>query len=151
MRQSLRLATIPALILLALCSARATAADEQGKRDLAAMQGQWVCQEATMAGEVAPADGLKTLSFTIKDDKIISSADPADAATLKLDASKAPATADFTDKDGKVDRGIYQIEGGTLKLCMSLAESGKDRPATFSSTKENGYMLLVLKRAATKD
>lgn len=95
-------------------------------------------------GESAPADKVAQLILTFKGDQV--RINGRDAATIKLDATKTPSAVDFVDTSDKADRGVYILDGDTLTFCMALAESGKDRPTVFASTKENGFMLIVLKR-----
>jgi len=69
--------------------------------------------------------------------------------TLKLDATKKPRAVDFNytkgPNTGKVERGIYVLDGDTLKICVNEKKDG-DRPTEFSSTKANGCSLVVLKK-----
>jgi len=39
-------------------------------------------------------------------------------------------------------KGIYEIDGDTLRLCYGL----KDRPEEFKSTEKNGFVLIEFKR-----
>jgi uncharacterized protein (TIGR03067 family) len=71
-----------------------------------------------------------------------------DTYTYKLDTSKKPAEIDLTITNGvfkgKTYPGIYQLDGGTLKLCRN--QPGQKRPTEFASKKGSDTMFLVLKR-----
>jgi len=71
-------------------------------------------------------------------------------ATFRLDERSAPKSIDLTQLDGKEKgqtmRGIYQLSGDTLKLCLKSAES---RPTEFKSTKEQIVFELKRKRATS--
>ena len=47
--------------------------------------------------------------------------------------------------DRGIIRGIYQLDGDRLKIC--LGEPGKGRPAKFETKPGSGHKLLELKRA----
>jgi uncharacterized protein (TIGR03067 family) len=61
-------------------------------------------------------------------------------ATFTLDASVAPRAIDYVNvgapNKGKRQAGIYELTGGTLRICM--AAPGKPRPREFASAKGDG-------------
>ena len=70
---------------------------------------------------------------------------------VRLTAADIPFTIDSTKKlkettdklpDGTEIKGIYELDGATLKSCV--APPGKDRPTEFSS--KGGNSLRVFKR-----
>ncbi len=128
------------------------AGQDRSNLDLEAMQGTWVGRKWMNAGVSAPPNQVGQvgqLVLTIRGDQTILRAATSVAATITLDATKSPPTADFTDSsDGKVDRGIYRLDRDTLTFCLAVADSGKDRPKAFESTNDNGFMLIVLQRQA---
>lgn len=128
------------------CLAADVPSNVQIRQGIEKLQGIWQCTKLISAGQEAPAEHVGRVTFTFKGDQVINSISPNDPATIKLDPSKTPLTIDFIDKKNNIDMGIYVIEGDTLKFCMSPAESGKPRPASFESTKENGAMLGVFTR-----
>jgi len=69
--------------------------------------------------------------------------------TYKLDLSEKPPKIDLTWAEfankGKVDLGIYRLEGDKLTLCTS--QIGKERPQAFEAKEGSGHTLLHLERA----
>src|SRR5262245_38149427 len=134
-----RLATMAALgmLVLAVGSARA---DDQEK-----LQGTWKAEKAVRGGMETGADELSKMSIEFKGNKAIPKRDGNDEkeAEYKLDDSKKPKTIDVSTPDGKQIKGIYEIDGDSLKLCF--VEEG-DRPTKFESTEGSKVMYLVLKR-----
>jgi uncharacterized protein (TIGR03067 family) len=93
-----------------------------------------------------------TGSWTISGNKIIYSPDSDLWAVLHLDATTKPKTFDFehNSKDPKkVEKGfkgIYEIDGDTLKVCVAIGSNAKERPKTFESNEGSGTTLTILKR-----
>src|SRR5207244_2192013 len=61
----------------------------------------------------------------------------------KVDTTKTPMTIDAT-VDDKAIRGIFVVEGDTLKICA--AEEGQGRPTEFKTEAGSEAMLMILKR-----
>jgi uncharacterized protein (TIGR03067 family) len=120
--------------------------------DNQALVGTWAVVAVEKDGKEMPAEQLKGLVVRFdssgkasghKGDKVIFE------ATFKVDATKQPKTIDATQtsdgKDkGKVTLGIYEINGDTLRTCIS--ETGKDRPTDFSAKAGSGQIVRVYKR-----
>jgi uncharacterized protein (TIGR03067 family) len=64
--------------------------------------------------------------------------------TIRLDADKKPKEIDLFSDDTRGRRGIYSLEGDTLKVCLS--DPGVPRPRTFETDKQGRNMLLELRR-----
>lgn len=108
-------------------------------------EGRWKVASVELAGMPVPglegadlvlAGGKKVLTLT---DKRV------EKGTYRLDAAKRPREIDSTTegRDG-AEKGIYVIEGDTLKLC--LATRGGPRPMEFTSKKGTDQILIVLRR-----
>lgn len=119
---------------------------ESIERELAKFQGFWKVEQAFRAGEPAPAERRERMSLTFKGNQVIKDEDQDDPGTVKLDPKQSPAHFDLIDKSGAASLGIYQIEGDTLKLCVTVP--GEERPKTFESTPETRAFYFVLKRTS---
>lgn len=83
--------------------------------------------------------------FTVKrGDKIIA------AGTSKLDPTKNPKALDSTYTEGpdkgKTFKGIYQLDGDTMKFCRPGSPDDA-RPTEFKTTPGSGALFTVYKRA----
>jgi uncharacterized protein (TIGR03067 family) len=128
------------------------AEQDQNKRDLDAMQGTWIFQKWMNEGISAPAEVIagNKMTLTITGDQMTAIARGNEPAMIKLDSSKDPAAIDFIDKNKSVELGIYQIKDDILTFCINATRAGGGRPTVFESTRENGFMLVVMKRQALK-
>jgi uncharacterized protein (TIGR03067 family) len=64
-------------------------------------------------------------------------------STYTLDLAKKPKVIDGTDERGHVSRGIYELDGDTLKLCWTV---DKERPVEFATKPGTGQCLVVFRR-----
>ena len=121
------------------------------KKDKAALQGVWKVTASESKGEKVPAEDVKDLYLLFKGDAILirEGGKTAENFTFLLDPTKKVKEIDVTLKvgpqKGRVDRGIYQIDGGTLRICI---QSNKDapRPREFSTNANSELWLVVLQR-----
>lgn len=117
--------------------------------ELDKFQGTWQVTKASSGGTDAPATKVAKMVITFKDDQAIPKDNPTDIAKLKVDPAKKPAEIDFTDKDKKVNKGVYRfIDKDTLEICMNLTDEAA-RPKDFVSPKGSTYIILLLKRMKT--
>jgi uncharacterized protein (TIGR03067 family) len=150
MRDMMRWITF-GLSLVVLAGASAWGGDDT-KKDQEQIQGTWEPTGLSFGGKAfpTPAKNLPTRIFT--GDKLTTK-DPGkkgefavEEATFKLDAAKDPKHIDITQKrDGKTVRGIYLLEGDTLKIAYHLG--GEARPTKFDG---DGVFVETLKRQAKK-
>ncbi len=101
----------------------------------------------TWKGAVVDGATGHKLTFTTKLIKGKKEDQDLGAGTFTLDLSKSPFHLDATrtegGKKGQLYKGIYSLDGDTLKWCVSTP--GNDRPTKFAT--EGSSFLLVLKRA----
>jgi uncharacterized protein (TIGR03067 family) len=132
---------------LALVAVVATAGgDKAGTID-----GTWIVTAASVGNTKAPdsyfAENMPSNVF--KDGKYsqLAKGKVVESGTYKLDASKNPATIDFTievgEDKGKLQLGIYKLEGDTLTMAVSIP-GAKARPKDFDPSDE--VELQVFKR-----
>lgn len=117
------------------------AADE-AKDDKDKLKGTWKVESAERDGQ--PLERAKQDVITFADDKItIKRPNSTEEATFKLDSAKKPQEITITPSEGKEKMlGIYQLDGDTLKICISRSE----RPTEFSAKAGSQQVLLVFKR-----
>jgi uncharacterized protein (TIGR03067 family) len=143
-----RYATLAASVLLI---AQAQAGDDPNTKDLEAMQGTWKVVELTEKGEKLAAKETDPVEVVILATKMAIHDDGKfrEEITLVLDAKQKPKAVDLKytkgPNTGKVEPGIYSVEGDTLKICINEKKGGM-RPAEFTSTKQNEFALVVLKK-----
>ncbi|MGA2063593.1 MAG: TIGR03067 domain-containing protein [Thermoguttaceae bacterium] len=138
-------------VLLPACVA-AVAGDATGDAD--ALQGVWVAQSMVANGKPAPADDVKRVRFTFKGDKLLVKGNFADdreeACGWKIDPGKSPKHLDITPPKQEQDKpvaGIYEINGGELKICLRHGNSSDGRPTEFSSKPDSELVLMVFRKA----
>jgi len=147
-RSSLTPATAAALLLacLVLAAAPRTARCEDqpaAKADKDAIQGTWKLVSAEHGGKIDKPEGADALKIRFEGGQSyqVKGEEKVDPAEFKLDSDKSPKQIDLTpgtgpDK-GKTMKGIYELNGDKLKLCIA----GDDRPADFKAEKEDPAVL----------
>jgi uncharacterized protein (TIGR03067 family) len=130
------------------------------KADLEKLQGVWVVTAIEEGGESTTAKDLPAaITVTFKGDKMVMDGPLAAPKgekpvkpefTVKLDPSQKPKAIDTVALGGKfkgkTGKGIYQLDGDELKLCLPNQES-KDRPTEFKSLAGSDLVVMTLKRS----
>jgi len=137
---------IAALSLLLL----AGAPQDQAKKDLQRLQGTWIMVALEVDGKLVGEDKLKDTTLVIKGNKYITRVREREIeTTFTLDPSKKPKAIDMVfadgDKKDKVIKGLYEIDGDTLRICRGLSPEG-DRPAQFGTWPDTGIFVVTWKR-----
>jgi uncharacterized protein (TIGR03067 family) len=120
---------------------------ESKEEALAKLQGKWRVERIEENGVAEPEEEAKRFTLIIKGNKInVELRGQVEHTDFQIDATKSPKEIDmvpqYGDDKGKTFRGIYEIDGDTLRICATpLAE----RPKKIVS--EQGTMILILKRA----
>ena len=137
------------LLVLGALAPVETPKDEEIKKELAKLQGVWRITAVEMKGRQMPAENLPRDRFTlvvVGNDYVFST----HAGALKIDPSKRPKVIDCTITGGrykgKTSLGVYELEGGALKLSLASPLQGGPRPAVLKS--EQGAPVYSFEREA---
>src|SRR5258708_13183 len=106
---------------------------QDGKKDQELIQGTWKVVSSQKNGK--PHEDTKDARFVFKEDVLtihLVGEDPQPGGRFVLDPSKNPKWI-----DGDLGKGIYLLEGNTLKICTA-----EERPKQFIS-KENVYLYVL--------
>jgi uncharacterized protein (TIGR03067 family) len=126
------------------------AQDAAAKKDLAALQGTWTLVAMEVEGKAVEADKLRGTTLTIKDNKYtLVSRQQQHEVEITLDAAAKPKAIDMKFLDGpnkdRVGKGVYTIEGNTLKICRHL-DPQDPRPEGFATKDKIGRFVMVWER-----
>jgi RNA polymerase sigma factor (sigma-70 family) len=121
------------------------------KTDKERLLGAWKVTSLIEDGKAIPKDDkrVKETHLYVTEDKatfkIVNSVEG--TVDYTLDEKQKPKTIDFTAA-GKTIKGIYSLEGDTLKLCLPMPPpSGEhERPGKFASDHDSRLTLIVLER-----
>jgi uncharacterized protein (TIGR03067 family) len=113
------------------------------------LDGTWAATAVEAHGNKVPEEQAKAYKLFFEGDKL--SVQVADGSkrngTYKTNASMKPATIDITLTDGPekgmLQKGIYSLEGDTLKI--ALGEKGA-RPTEFATKAGDDVVVVICKR-----
>ena len=141
---------------LAAGAAAAPRGDDKPEKDgIKKLAGDWRVTTWQQAGQELPGEALETVKWSVKGDKYtFEMAGETEEGTIKVDPVKKPANVDLAigsgpDK-GKAQVGIYKIDGEVITFCFARP-GATDRPTEFTSTADNGNILLSVRRAKKDD
>ncbi len=133
------------LLLTALLTPAADA--DPVKEEMAKLEGTWQLVSAETDGKRLPDEQAKQIRVVIQGGKhtVYFGEKPlAEGVPFKIDPSKKPTQVEDTLPDGRKVRGIYQLDGDTLRSCVAAPD--KERPTKFTGKAGSGYTLRVFKR-----
>jgi uncharacterized protein (TIGR03067 family) len=120
------------------------------------LRGSWRPESVTESGRRltgADLEAYRRMTLTIQDGKsTLKAADGTvlSACELKVDAGRNPKTFDAKEVEGvgvgRIYKGVWEVEGDTLKWCFST----KDRPKGFEIKEDADFFLLILRRQKPK-
>jgi uncharacterized protein (TIGR03067 family) len=124
------------------------AAEGKDKKAGDPLAGTWKVESIVANGQ--EREQGKGALYTYKDGKMTRKSPRGEQhSTYKLDPSKKPATIDVTaqggQRDGMTMKGIYEVKGDELKICLAFMPDA-ERPKAFASEDGSGNILLTLKR-----
>ena len=112
--------------------------------DLDRPQGTWRAVRIETAGSPVPAEIGATVRYIFDGERVrlVEGEQPAGEGVIRLDLDADPKAFDFTatagPQAGTTARGIYQVEGDTLTMCL-----GSERPSRFSGAGEAALVELT--------
>ncbi len=112
--------------------------EDANKKEKTKLAGTWVVESMEMMGKKVESTKGDLFTFTAKTLTIKNKVKEGDAEVYQLDPNKKPKEIDIKGKSPA--QGIYELDGDTLKLCLS---SSGTRPMAFDS---NQGILGILKR-----
>jgi uncharacterized protein (TIGR03067 family) len=138
------------LLVPCACLLAADAPPDETQKAKERLQATWVFRIAEVNGQKAPEADIKDFKLIIRGDQVTFKINAEIKGTIKtLDPATTPTIIDLEFKEGPfkgVLEGIYQIEGDTLKLCVSLVPDARQRPGEFSTKEGSNQILIVLKK-----
>jgi uncharacterized protein (TIGR03067 family) len=117
--------------------------------DLDALQGTWRVVALELGGVTLPGATLAEAKIVIAASKFTSLGMGADySGTIAVGGAADPKKLDLHfetgPQAGRVNRGIYKLEGNRLTLCLAMIRT--DAPTRFATTPGDGNALEVLTR-----
>lgn len=129
----------------------ARAASGQPSPGVTAFEGEWTMVAGVIDGNPMDKSMVTWARRVTRGDETSVFAGPQLLFRFRFthDPARSPQTIDYVNlagpDQGKAQQGIYEFERGTLKLCV--AAPGKERPLEFASTRGDGRMFTVWKKA----
>jgi uncharacterized protein (TIGR03067 family) len=115
------------------------------KKEMERLQGTWQLVSVETEGKAPSEDVIKTIRVVIAGNKhTVHVGDQVAAKEIPFTIDPTKTPKEVTDKlpDGTEIKGIYELDGDTLKSCV--AAPGKERPTAFAG--KGGNTLRVFKR-----
>lgn len=125
--------------------------DDKKVKDEEAILGTWKVEGIDSGtSEKLPADYFEKVRLNFRKDGKLTAAgtDGKDKnQTFKLDPAAKPKTIDIITEDGQEVPGLYELDGDTLKHCISLVPKDQKfpRPTEFKADGK-GVVVMTLKR-----
>jgi uncharacterized protein (TIGR03067 family) len=117
------------------------------QKELSLLEGTWQLVSAETDGKKLAEEQVKKIRVVIKAGKHtvhIGDKVAAKEVSFRVDPTTKPKQVEDTLTDGRKIKGIYELDGDTLRSCV--APIGKDRPRELSGKKGTGNTLRVFKR-----
>jgi RNA polymerase sigma factor (sigma-70 family) len=110
------------------------------------LQGNWQVVAVEAGGQARPNAGMR-LIFAGDKLTLFGPGVPALAMNYVLDPSQTPKTIDVNAPAGGVWRGIYELNGDSLRLCLNQSAAGGNQPTAFRTQADApSVYLYVLRR-----
>lgn len=111
--------------------------------------GTWIVESAELGGvALSDIEGAELVLSENGEKTLTLPSGAVEKGTYKLDEDESPAQIDATTEGNEgTQRGIYSLEGDSLKMCFAFQGP---RPKEFPSKAETGLLLLVFERGMAK-
>ena len=124
---------------------------DSAKKDLERLQGTWTMAALEVDGKDVGMDKVQGTTLTIKGDKyMVKVKDDVRTCVIRLDPGKKPHAIDMIFSEpgsaNKEHKGIYVIDGDTLKICRGL-NADQQRPEQFATWPNTGYFVVTWKKS----
>lgn len=131
--------------VLVFCAA-GNAAQAQTKKDQEVIQGTWTVVTVMDGGRNRDNKGAK-MQFKGNVISVIVPGRKEPDVTFKLDSTKKPRWIDIMPKKDRVLRGIYEIKGEELRICVNERPNGERSDRFESVANSPNDLFFVLRRA----
>jgi uncharacterized protein (TIGR03067 family) len=113
---------------------------EKPDRDMQQLQGRWVAVSGEVAGVKVSGKAVGDTGFVFSGNRVIYWARlRAMKGTFRLDPTRTPRAIDIEFDDGNRMQGIYELDGGRLRLCWCKLG---DRPSGFEAPPGDVFTIL---------
>jgi uncharacterized protein (TIGR03067 family) len=122
---------------------------DQGKGDLDQMQGNWHAVAMEGKGKAKSADDVKKFQLIVNKDAFTVKLDGADhlSGKLVLRADKKPKQVDLVQETGPLYKGIYEINGQRLKMCVCISsDADSERPKNLATKEDSENACITWER-----
>lgn len=140
------------LVVLTAPVLLAADADEDVRKELAALQGKWKAVGAEAGGKQVPKEAIMDFTFIVGADgkSTAKMAQGEYSATITVDPKQDPKTIDNLHESGgqkgKKQYGVYKLEGDKWTVCMTRSGAAEaDRPKDFA-TQNTANVVFVFER-----
>jgi uncharacterized protein (TIGR03067 family) len=141
---------LPLFVCIVFAGGEAVQAESRsGSQKTSSIEGSWIIYEMVEEGEAiteAMLMGVEMMlefnngNMVFKQDGVV-----LDRGTYRLDPTKSPKHIDTIDANGRVESGIYTIEGYQLILCVA-PDLGQARPTAFLADAGSGRLLFKMRK-----
>jgi uncharacterized protein (TIGR03067 family) len=133
--------------LLVIATALAADTRDDAKQAADRLEGTWKVVSMERDGKKVSREEAEKMRVEFKGQRYAFRGGDEDYdGTFRADASQKPKHIDTVVKQGGKTinaRGIYELDGDTLKICWS---DGDERPTAFATKPDSGLRMLVLRR-----
>ncbi len=127
--------------VLFLCVAESIRGDDDSKKALEALKGEWQFVSYTHADSEIKLDKAKSRVVFTDEKMTITFAEREAVSAFTLDAKTEPKALDVMPPGEKfVAKAIWKLEKDRLTICFAI--SGGERPKNFAPAKNNSVMVL---------